>query len=143
MIIAGRTLVAGTAQGVVKAIAPLSFWGGYDATAGVINDRSHADHGLRLKGCIVVMTCGRGSSSSSSVVAEAIRLGTAPAAFVLSEPDPILAVGAMVAFKLYGQSCPVVVIEAASLDILGHAADAVINAEAGTATVSLDRKSVV
>lgn len=56
-----------------------------------------------------MMPAGRGSSSSSSVLAEAIRRGTAPAAIVLATPDPILAVGALVAESLYGGRCPIVV----------------------------------
>jgi len=55
------------------------------------------------------MPFGRGSSSSSTVLAEAIRLGTAPAAIVLLEPDPILALGAIVAKELYGRALPIVV----------------------------------
>ena len=55
------------------------------------------------------MPSGRGSSSSSSVLAEAIRAGTAPAAIVLGEADPILALGAIVARELYGTTIPVVV----------------------------------
>jgi predicted aconitase with swiveling domain len=61
------------------------------------------------------MASGRGSSSSSSVLAEAIRAGTAPAAIVLSEPDPILALGAIVARELYGRTIPVVVAPEAAL----------------------------
>lgn len=55
------------------------------------------------------MPSGRGSSSSSSVLAEAIRRGTAPAGILLERPDPILAVGAIVAEFLYGISMPLVV----------------------------------
>jgi predicted aconitase with swiveling domain len=43
------------------------------------------------------------------VLAEAIRAGTAPAAIVLLEADPIVALGAIVARELYGVSVPVVV----------------------------------
>jgi uncharacterized protein len=107
-----RVLVPGSAEGPTFAIAPLSFWGGLDAATGTIIDRSHPDFGRSLAGTTVVMTSGRGSSSSSSVLAEAIRLGTAPVAIVLAEPDPILAVGAMVAETLYGGSCPIVVLSA-------------------------------
>jgi hypothetical protein len=55
------------------------------------------------------MPGGRGSSSSSSVLAECLRRGTGPAGLVLAIPDPILAVGALVARALYGLRCPVVV----------------------------------
>jgi predicted aconitase with swiveling domain len=57
------------------------------------------------------MPSGRGSSSASSVLAEAIRLGTAPAAIFLTAPDPIITVGAIVARKLYGKTCPILVCE--------------------------------
>jgi uncharacterized protein len=57
-----------------------------------------------------VMPSGRGSSSSSSVLAEAIRLGTAPLAILLAEPDNILVLGALVAGYLYDRTCPIVVL---------------------------------
>ena len=88
---------------------PLSFWGGIDPATGAVIDIRHPQRGANVAGRILVMPSGRGSSSSSSVLAEAIRAGTAPAAIVLAEPDPILALGAIVARELYGRSLPVVV----------------------------------
>ena len=61
------------------------------------------------------MRAGRGSSSGSSVLAEAIRLGTGPAGIVLLTRDAIVTVGAMVAAELYGKECPVVLVGAAIL----------------------------
>jgi len=61
-------------------------------------------------GTILVLRCGRGSSSSSSVLAECLRNGVGPAAIVLAEPDPILALGALVASELYATEIPVVVL---------------------------------
>ena len=55
------------------------------------------------------MRSGRGSSSSSYVLAESIRAGTAPAAIVLEEADAIIALGSIVAAELYGIAMPVVV----------------------------------
>jgi len=66
------------------------------------------------------MPSGRGSSSASSVLAEAIRLGTAPAAILLGAPDPIIAVGAIVARRLYGKVCPLAACDAASLSGLSE-----------------------
>jgi predicted aconitase with swiveling domain len=104
------TLVPGVAQARVLALAePLSFWGGYDAATGRIIDRRHPQHGLACAGFIMVMSASRGSSSGTSVLAEAIRAGTGPAAIVLLERDAIIAVGAMVAAELYGITCPVAV----------------------------------
>ena len=105
-----RSYAAGTAEGAALVLAePLSFWGGVDATTGRVIDRSHPDLGSCITGTILVMPGGRGSSSSSSVLAETVRRGTGPAGIVLASPDPILTVGALVAESLYGIRCPIVV----------------------------------
>jgi hypothetical protein len=57
----------------------------------------------------------RGSSSSSSVLAEAARAGVAPAAILLAAPDLILGVGAAVADELYRVQVPIVVLVPADL----------------------------
>jgi predicted aconitase with swiveling domain len=111
-----RTLVAGTAEGRALVLdEPLSFWGGIDPANGDIVDARHPQHGANVAGRILVMPSGRGSSSSSSVLAEAIRAGTAPAAIVLGEADPILALGAIVARELFGTTIPVVVTAGSAL----------------------------
>jgi hypothetical protein len=111
-----RTLVAGAAEGEALVLdEPLSFWGGVDPATGTIVDVHHPQRGERVTGRVLVMPSGRGSSSSSSVLAEAVRAGTAPAAIVLLEPDPIIALGAIVARELYGVGLPVVVIDRAPL----------------------------
>ncbi len=62
---------------------PLSFWGGIDPTEGRIIDPHHPQLGESITGRVLVIPAGRGSSSSSSVLAESLRLGTGPAAIVL------------------------------------------------------------
>ncbi len=105
-----RALVFGPVRGeVVRLDSGLSFWGGYDPNTGTIVDRAHPQNGVSLVGKVVVMPHGRGSSSSSSVLAEALRLGTGPAAIVLAEPDSILVIGSLVARLLYQVECPVLV----------------------------------
>jgi predicted aconitase with swiveling domain len=112
----GQTLVAGRASGPACVLdEPLSFWGGFDATSGLVTDQRHPQVGRCLTGVIVVMPAGRGSSSASSVLAEAIRAGTAPAGIVMSAPDSIVALGAIVADELYGVACPVVVLPTADV----------------------------
>jgi uncharacterized protein len=101
MAVTGRTLVL--SEG-------LSLWGGLDPASGELIDAHHPQRGANLAGRVVVMPSGRGSSSSASVLAEAVRAGTAPAAILLGEPDLILAVGATVAEELYGIRVPVVVV---------------------------------
>lgn len=103
-----RALVPGRAEGPTVVLDEgLSLWGGFDPATGRIVDRSHPQHGESLTGAIVWMPHGRGSSSSSSVLAESIRLGTGPAGIVLAEPDQILVIGSLVADFLYGVTCPI------------------------------------
>ncbi|MER8576557.1 DUF126 domain-containing protein [Mesorhizobium sp. M1338] len=109
----GTFQLAGEAQGQALVFSqPLSFWGGIDAETGDITDHSHPGLGQNVAGKILVMPSGRGSSSSSSVLAETIRRGTAPIGILLERPDPILAVGAIVAEFLYEIRMPLVVCDA-------------------------------
>jgi uncharacterized protein len=112
-----RVLAPGVASGEVLVLSePLSFWGGLDPVTGLVIDGHHPQVGASLTGRVLVMPGGRGSSSSSSVLAEAIRCGTAPAAIVLGEADAIVALGAIVAGELYGIEMPVVVARGAGLE---------------------------
>jgi len=112
----GTFQLAGEAEGQALVFSqPLSFWGGIDAETGDIIDHSHPGLGQNVAGRILVMPSGRGSSSSSSVLAEAIRRGTAPAGILLQRPDPILAVGAIVAEFLYEIHMPLVVCDVSDI----------------------------
>ncbi len=138
MISHGTTLVAGSAEADVFALAePLSFWGGFDVTSGCIIDHRHPDRGTCLTGRIVVVEAARGSSSGSSVLAEAIRAGTAPAAFVLSTRDAILTVGAQVALELYRTVCPIVLVTPSALAEARRATHIAITCNAVIATLKM------
>jgi predicted aconitase with swiveling domain len=100
-----------TAPRAIVLTEPLSLWGGMDPATGELIDPHHPQRGANLCGRVVVMPAGRGSSSSASVLAEAVRAGAAPAAFVLVEPDLILSVGAAVAEELYRVRVPIVVLD--------------------------------
>lgn len=107
-----RRLIEGAASGEALVLSePLSFWGGLDPARGEIIDHHHPQVGEVMSGRVLVMPRGRGSSSSSSTLAEAFSLGTGPAAILLAEADPIVALGALVIQELYGSSSPVVVLE--------------------------------
>lgn len=114
-----QVLVPGEAAGIVLRLdEPLSFWGGLDPATGNIIDQRHPQVGENLTDRILVMEYGRGSSSSTGVLAEAIRLGTAPSGIILAEVDMIVMLGALVANELYGAPCPVVVADRATFDTL-------------------------
>jgi predicted aconitase with swiveling domain len=107
---AGRFLVEGPVNGTALVLAePLSFWGGLDPATGEIVEANHSQRGEVVTGRILVMPSGRGSSSSATVLAESIRLGTGPAAIVLGETDEIITIGALVAEALYGVTTAVYV----------------------------------
>lgn len=109
----GRWLVEGHATGPALVLdEPLSFWGGLDASTGEIVETGHPQRGAVVTGRILVMPSGRGSSSSATVLAEAIRAGKGPAGIVLGEPDDIITIGALVAAELYGVAFPVIVASA-------------------------------
>lgn len=131
---AARVIVAGEAAAPVVALdRPLSFWGGFDAETGRVIDEHHPQVGTELSGKMVVMATGRGSSSASSVLTESVRSGTAPAGFVLREPDEILATGLVVADELYGRAVPVVIVDDATYTAVA-AATALTIAPDGTLT---------
>ncbi|MDP9250222.1 MAG: DUF126 domain-containing protein [Chloroflexota bacterium] len=112
----GRVLAAGRADGQALVLEePLSLWGGMDPGSGELIDARHPQRGALLAGRVLVMPAVRGSSSSSSVLAEAVRAGRAPAAILLGEVDLILAVGAAVGEELYGLRVPVVVLSSSDL----------------------------
>jgi uncharacterized protein len=83
------------------------------------------------------MRAGRGSSSGSSVLAEAIRRATAPAAIVLAERDPIVTTGALVARALYEIDCPVVLVAAADWPDLTSGITLTLSARRETAELRL------
>ncbi len=115
----GRVLAPGTASARALVLdEPLSLWGGMDPASGRLVDPHHPQHGALLTGRVLVMPAARGSSSSSSVLAEAARAGTAPAAILLGEMDLILAVGAAVAEELYDVRIPILVLDGGQLAAL-------------------------
>ena len=120
--LAASVLVAGDAGGEVLVLdRPLSLWGGVDAEHGVITSQRHPQRGASLTGRVVVMPVVIGSSSSSSVLAEMLRRGSGPAALVLGHPDSILAIGSIVAGRMYERGCPIVVLDTAGMATLAKA----------------------
>ena len=107
-----RVLLGGPAKGPALVLdEALSMWGGLDPASGRIIDRRHPQLGSVVTGTILVLPWGRGSSSTASVLAEAIRLRTSPRAILMLEPDYVILLGALAAEELYGTTCPVVVVQ--------------------------------
>jgi uncharacterized protein len=131
-------LVSGAASGpILRLDESLSFWGGLDSATGTIIDRLHPQRGACVAGRILMMPTGRGSSSGSATLAEALRLGNGPAAILMLERDAIVVVGAMVAAELYGLACPVALANGQDWEALAAAASLRLEADADGARVSV------
>jgi predicted aconitase with swiveling domain len=85
-----------------------------------------------------MMPTGRGSSSGSATLAEALRLGNGPAAILMLERDAIVVVGAMVAAELYGLACPVAVANGEDWEALAAEASLTLGAGPDGAAISAD-----
>ena len=133
------TLVPGAASGsALKLDEPLSFWGGLNSATGTIIDRRHPQWGVSVVGRVLMMPGGRGSSSGSATLAEALRLGNGPTVILMLERDAIVVVGAMVAVELYGLACPVALADRRDWETLAAAASLVLEAGPNGAAISAD-----
>ncbi|MBZ5557293.1 MAG: DUF126 domain-containing protein [Acidobacteriia bacterium] len=118
-VIAGRAVVAGEAEGeALVTHDALSFWGGYDFQTGEIIDRHHPLAGVRAGGRVLAVPFSKGSSTTTAVLLEAVRAGTAPAAIVTTGVDSFFALASIVAELMYGRSFPVVALAAEDFALL-------------------------
>ncbi len=122
MELKGTVVYPGNAEGRLLVLRkPLSFWGGVDPESGRIADPRHPQHGERLGGRILVMERTIGSSSSSAVMLELLRNGTAPAGVVVGEADAILVLGLLVAQELDYPTIPFLRVGTERVAALGRA----------------------
>ena len=137
-VISGWRITSGEARGaVLKLDEPVSFWGGIGPEGDII-DVHHPQHGARVTGRILTMRSGRGSSSGTYVLAELLRLGLAPAAIVMTEPDGIIATGALVAAELYDVRMPIATVSEADYGEIENGVTATISMLGDEATIVLE-----
>ena len=118
-LIQGTVVVEGTTEGsALVTDEPLSFWGGYDHQTGEITDRRHPLSGQNAAGRVLVMPFTRGSSTTTAVLLEAIKKGTAPAAILTNNVDSFFALASIVAKEMYGKPIPILTIEAEASSLL-------------------------
>jgi len=118
-MIAGRAIVDGAAEGdALVTHDALSFWGGYDFRTGEIIDPHHPLAGVRAGGRILAVPFSKGSSTTTAVLLEAVRAGTAPAAILTTGVDSFFALASIVADLMYGKSFPVVALKSADFESL-------------------------
>ena len=115
----GHIVVAGEAAGeALVTHDALSFWGGYDFHTGEIIDKHHPLVGVCAAGRILAVPFSKGSSTTTAVLLEAVRAGTAPAAILTTGPDAFFALASIVADVMYGKSFPVVSLDPADFSSL-------------------------
>jgi hypothetical protein len=118
-VIAGLPVVAGSAQGdALVTREALSFWGGYDFHTGEIIDKHHPLTGVCAAGRVLAVPFTKGSSTTTAVLLEAVRAGTAPAAILTTGVDAFFALASIVAGVMYGKSFPVVALEPRDFETL-------------------------
>ncbi|MBI1877720.1 MAG: DUF126 domain-containing protein, partial [Chloroflexi bacterium] len=90
---------------------PLSFWGGYDYQTGRIIDRRHPLAGECAASRVLALPFTRGSSTTTAVLLEAVKAGTAPAAILTTAPDAFFVLASIVADEMYAKPIPLVVLD--------------------------------
>jgi predicted aconitase with swiveling domain len=100
-------------QGIARGEAlvtrqPLCLYDSLDPKSGLIVNRRHELYGKNVSRKVFIFPRGTGSSTSAATILEAVRCNKAPNAIVNMETEPIIAVGAILAEKLYGRTIPIV-----------------------------------
>lgn len=107
IVLPGRFIIHGIAHAeALVSLEPISFWGGYDWHTGEIIDRQHDLSGQFAGEKILALPFTRGSSTTTAVLLEAIRKGTAPAAILTTATDFFFALASVVADELYATPLP-------------------------------------
>jgi predicted aconitase with swiveling domain len=134
--IQGRVLVSGLASGtVMKLDETLSFWGGFNPVNGEIIDVHHPQHDQRVGQSILCIPQSRGSAGTPAAIAETLRNGSGPVAFILATADINIAVGVMVANRLYDLNVPVIEISLSQMARIGNGSNVQV-AESGSITMT-------
>ncbi len=93
----GRVIYHGTARGkALCSTEPLSFYGGFDLTRGIVTEVGHLLYGESVAGKVLVFPTGKGSTVGSYALLRLAKEGVAPAALVMTTCDTTVAVGAII-----------------------------------------------
>jgi predicted aconitase with swiveling domain len=98
VVLTGRAIKAGHASAMALfSPEPISFYGGVDPDSGIVVERGHPLEGQCIAGKALVFPRGKGSTVGSYIIYRLKRRNLAPAAMVLAECEPIVALGAIMA----------------------------------------------
>ena len=96
MIFKGRRVVKGRVAGeALISKEPISFLGGIDPLTGNVTEKGHELEGHNVTGKVLIYPTGKGSTGGSYRIYDMVHRGTAPAALVNREAEPITVIGAV------------------------------------------------
>jgi predicted aconitase with swiveling domain len=135
--IQGRVLVPGLASGTALMLdETLSFWGGFNPVNGEIIDIHHPQYKCMVGQSILCISQSRGSAGTPAAIAETLRNGSGPAAFILANADINISVGVMVANRLYDLNVPVIELSLSQMAQIDNRSNVQVG-EDGSVTVTL------
>ena len=135
-ILKGCRIVPGKARGEVLVTAePISFWGGVDPASGRIIDPRHELFGQEVCGKVLAFPYGKGSSTTSLIILELLRVAKAPAAIINIHTEPILATGPVVSRIFYNQGIPMMTLRESDFQQLKTGQQADVDADNGTVII--------
>lgn len=109
IILKGRKVVGGVVEGeALVSRDPLVWSHGVDPATGKIDDVRVALNGTKVTDKVLVYPYGKGSTSSSTWMLETFRYNNGPKAILNMETEGMIAIGSILAKKLYGSVAPIV-----------------------------------
>ncbi len=129
----GRSVVRGVAAGrAIVSPVPIVWSHGVDPSTGTVVDVRVPLRGESVSDRIFVYPYGKGSTTSSTWLLEAIRRATGPRAIVNQETELIVAAGAVLGELLYGKRTPVIDrLDTDPLDVIGTGDWVTVNGDEG------------
>lgn len=108
-----------------------AFGGGVDPATGKIIDPRHELFQQSIAGKVLAFPYGKGSSTTSLIILELVRVGMQPKAIVNVQVEPILATGPIVSESFYGKSIPMITLSEQDFQKLKAAHEVVVDADRG------------
>ncbi|MBU2564832.1 MAG: DUF126 domain-containing protein [Candidatus Thermoplasmatota archaeon] len=124
----GRTIYPGKTEGeAIVSKTPIGFYGGIDASTGIVIEKGHELEGECVKDKILVFPNGKGSTVGSYVIYGLKKNGVAPKAIINRETETIVATGVILA----GIPC----VDKINIDEIKNGDKLVVDAERGIVEV--------
>lgn len=109
IVLKGRKIVGGVVEGeALVSYDPLVWSHGVDPATGKIDDVRVALNGTKVTDKVLIYPYGKGSTSTSTWMLETFRYNNGPKAILNMETEGMIAIGSILAKKLYGCVAPII-----------------------------------